>query len=140
MEIGAARLKALGKFIALLEIHFPERHRAREYLSEWGNRTSTEGLVRPRRLTFLSWQVDQAQPFLQRLPEHVDLTDHYAYPVKFVSVRREVKRRRIAPGLPHIGDFKTYVEARVGQGVAAEVAQSEWNGLVMLRAAAAATA
>ena len=136
--IGPARLRALDKFIALLRIHFPERVRAQAYLQDWAWRRSTEGLVPPRHLAFLSRRVDELPPFLQQLSAGADMTDHYVHPVKFVSVRRETKRRKKAGALPELPGFTKYLEARRAQGVAAETAQSEWNGLVLLRIAAAA--
>ena len=137
-KIGPKRARAVDKFIALLKIHFPERVRAQAYLQEWANRRSTEGLIPPRHLAFLSRFVDETQPFLQQLSADAGLTDHYTHPVKFVSVRREAKRQKKASPLPDLPDFTQYLAARRAQGVAAQTAQSEWNGMMLLRAAASA--
>jgi hypothetical protein len=122
---GALRL--LQAFVRKLQVHFPERVRAVQYLCEWSTRSLTGGLTRPRTLGFLAGQPSVLQPASVWVPRPLATGE---LPARHVSVARLRKRRAVPEALPC---FATWLARRQAQGVSIEQAKREWNGFALMR-------
>ena len=125
LACGAVRL--LRAFVQKLQVHFPERTRAVQYLLEWSTRSETGRPNKPRRLGFLSGHPDVAQHASVWVPRPLATGE---LPARHVSVARSRKRPVESDGLPR---FTVWLARRQAQGVSAEQARREWNGFALLR-------
>ena len=121
---GAARL--LQAFIKKIQVHFPERHRAVQYLSEWSTRSETSGLNRPRKLGFLVGRPTVLQHAVAWVPRPLATGE---LPARHVSVARLRKRPAERDTLP---SFTVWLARRQAQGISAEQATHEWNGFALM--------
>ena len=123
----------MGHFIRKIETHYPERHRAIAYLSEWSTRATCAGLSLPRDLVFLR------QPPVRDSAENPQVgllaqpLAHGEIPARQVSVQRPRPSRRPAThAVPAMPSFAVWLSRRTAQGVSPRTAQQEWNGLAMI--------
>jgi hypothetical protein len=125
--IEPATVKQVRTMARKMETHYPDRHRAREYLSEWCTRSSTNGMNLPRDLKFLRepavclLQVDE--PALRPLATG-------EVPARLVSVQRP--KRRPNAGADNLPPFEDWLARRQAQGVSLEQAKREWNGFALI--------
>ena len=109
-----------------LATHYPERVRAREYLTEWVGRTTTAALSLPRDLLFL------------RCPRTAMVTlDEMGVPRPLatgeVPARLVTVQRRKRPARDHpLPSFDVWLRRRGAQGVSLEQARQEWNGFALM--------
>ena len=126
-------------FLRELEVAYPGRQEAQDYVQGWLTRSTTEGLRKPLALHFLQRTLgNQSQPPLATLMgQLVSL-----HPVKHVSITRPAQRKvqagtkRQALCPEEIPSFEEYLAQRVSQGVEASTAQAEWNGMCLMSTAA----
>lgn len=125
--IAPAARRQVMSLVRKLGVHYPERARAREYLSDWCNRDSTDGMNLPRDLKFLrepsAALVDVDEPASRPL-----VTGEV--PARLVSVQRP--KRRPCAGLHNLPPFDAWLARRQAQGVSLEQAKQEWNGFALI--------